>query len=228
MNSCLNEIILVFKKELLTASRFKGAWLTALMFSITTISVISLTLKGEPLESQTLSALFWTTIFFSSTTGVDRLFMEEEFSGTIRLLKIYGEAQAILFGKILYGFLLLLTLSLVSTVLFFILLDVTFSPALLLTFIIAIVLGAAGLSVSGTFLAAISASAKVKSGLFPVLTLPLTLPAILPLADITAMIFENEVIEYSSFIPIILYILILTVISSLLFDYIWYEDDANV
>ena len=224
MNSCLNGIILVFKKELLTAARFKGAWLTALMFSITTISVISLTLKGEPLESQTLSALFWTTIFFSSTTGVDRLFMEEEFSGTIRLLKIYGEAQAILFGKILYGFLLLLTLSLVSTVLFFILLDVTFSPALLLTFIIAIVLGAAGLSVSGTFLAAISASAKVKSGLFPVLTLPLTLPVILPLADITAMIFENEVIEYSSFIPIILYILILTVISSLLFDYIWYED----
>ena len=228
MNSCLNEIILVFKKELLTASRFKGAWLTALMFSITTISVISLTLKGEPLESQTLSALFWTTIFFSSTTGVDRLFMEEEFSGTIRLLKIYGEAQAILFGKILYGFLLLLTLSLVSTVLFFILLDVTFSPALLLTFVIAMFLGAAGLSVSGTFLAAISASAKVKSGLFPVLTLPLTLPAILPLADITAMIFENEVIEYSSFIPIILYILILTVISSLLFDYMWYEDDANV
>jgi len=224
LNSCLNGIILVFKKELLTAARFKGAWLTALMFSITTISVISLTLKGEPLESQTLSALFWTTIFFSSTTGVDRLFMEEEFSGTIRLLKIYGEAQAILFGKILYGFLLLLTLSLVSTVLFFILLDVTFSPALLLTFIIAIVLGAAGLSVSGTFLAAISASAKVKSGLFPVLTLPLTLPVILPLADITAMIFENEVIEYSSFIPIILYILILTVISSLLFDYIWYED----
>lgn len=224
MNSCLNGIILVFKKELLTASRFKGAWLTALMFSITTISVISLTLKGEPLESQTLSALFWTTIFFSSTTGVDRLFMEEEFSGTIRLLRIYGEAQAILFGKMLYGFLLLLMLSFFSTILFFILLDVNILPVYILPFIFTLILGAAGLSVSGVFLAAISATAKVKSGLFPILTLPLTLPLILPLADITAIIFENSIVEITEFIPIILYVLILTVISSILFDYIWYED----
>lgn len=224
MNSVLQEIILVFKKEITIAMRFKGTWLTMLMFSATAISLISLTLKGTIEGSGQISAIFWTVIFFSAATGVDRLFMEEEFSGAIKLLKIYGASQAIIFGKMLYGFLLLLILSVFTSTLFFALLNVSLAPSATIAFVLTLFLGVLGLSISGTFLAAISAASKVKSGLFTILMLPVTLPIILLGADVTSMAFEGKSAEFSGFIPMILYDLILTTSASILFDYIWYED----
>lgn len=224
MRSNLNEIIIVLKKEVLSGARFKGAWLTMLMFSLTTLSLISLALNGDFLESSALSAVFWTVIFFSATVSVDRLFMEEEFTGTIKLLRIYGAPYAVLFGKTLYGFILLIALSLFTSLLFIALFDINFTLYNATLFFMTLIVGAAGLSVSGVFLAALSASAKVKSGLFPVLMLPITLPILLLSANITSILFVGGYVEFSSLIPIVLYDMILATVASMLFDYIWYED----
>ncbi|MBO6304104.1 MAG: heme exporter protein CcmB [Selenomonadaceae bacterium] len=222
--SNLREIIIVLKKEILTGARFKGAFLTMLMFSVTTLSLISLILQGAVLESGALSAAFWTIIFFSAGVSVDRLFMEEEFSGTIKLLRIYGAPCAVLFGKTLYGFILLAALSLFTSFLFIAFFDINFTLNTAKMFFANLIVGAAGLATSGAFLVALSASTKVKSGLFPVLMLPITLPILLLSANITSTLFDGGYAEISSLAPIFLYDMILAVVASILFDYVWYED----
>lgn len=224
MNLCYNEATAVLKKELKTGARNKSAWLVMLMFMITAISLVSLMAKGSIVEGEVLSAFYWTIIFFSATTSVDRLFIEEEFSGTIWLLRAYGGATPVLFGKMLYGFILLFLLSCAGTLLFFMLLDVNIKPSMVITFTFTLTVGVLGLAISGTFLGAISAAAKVKSGLFPVLMLPIMLPILLSGAEITAVIFDGGFSELTPVIPMILYDLILMTVSSILFDYVWYED----
>ncbi len=223
-SSTFQATLSVFRKEVIAASRFKGTWLTMLMFSFTTLSLSSLAFKGTATDSATLSALYWIIIFFSAMTSVDRLFIEEEFSGTIRMLKAYGGAIPILFGKMLYGFLLLLAISVIATFFFIVLFDGNIPQESSVFFFVNLILGVWGLSAAGTFLAALSASANVKSGLFPVLMLPVMLPVLLPVTEATTEIFEGGAFDVSAVFPVFLYDLILTVTSSLLFDYVWYED----
>ena len=224
MKSLICQTLTVFRKETVAAARFKGAWLTMLMFSLTALSLTSLVFKGTVADSATLSAVYWTVIFFSAMTSVDRLFMEEEFSGTIQMLKVYGGAIPILFGKMLYGFLLLLILSVIITFLFVVLFDGNIPLENAVCFFANLILGVFGLSAAGAFLAALSASARVKNGLFTVLMLPVMLPVLLPVTEVTTKIFEGVAFGASALIPALLYDLVLMLASSLLFDYIWYDD----
>ena len=223
-SSTFQATLLVFLKELKSAARFKGAWLTMLMFSLTSLSLASLVFKGATADAATLSAVYWIVIFFSAMTSVDRLFMEEEFSGTIFLLRVYGASIPTLFGKMLYGFLLLLTLSLIATLIFLMLFDANIQPENIVLFLINLILGVLGLAAAGSFLAALSAGAKVKSGLFPVLMLPIMLPVLLPAADASTMIFDGNAPDITALFPVFLYDMIIMITASLLFDYVWYED----
>ncbi|MBR6267364.1 MAG: heme exporter protein CcmB [Selenomonadaceae bacterium] len=221
-SSIFHGIKLVFQKELLAGMRFKAAWSTIFMFALTTLSCVSLALQGVALEPKLQAVLFWIVLFFSSMTGMDRCFADEEMSGTLFSLKLYGKAQAVLFGKMIYMFFLLLLLALFVSLLFFIFLDVGFVS--ITEFLAVAFAGILGLSGSGTFIAALTTGASVKSGLFSVLMLPVILPIFLPAIFLTGMVFSGDPIQFSHLGGMLLYDLLLMVGASVLFDYFWYEE----
>ena len=101
-------IKLVFTKEFTLGLRFKAAWAAMLMFALTTLACVSMALQGAPLEPNLAAALLWIILFFASMAGADRSFADEDMAGTLATLKLYGAAQMVLWGKLLYtGFLLL-------------------------------------------------------------------------------------------------------------------------
>ena len=215
-------IKLVFRKELVVGLRFKAAWAAMLMFSLTTLACVSMALQGGTLEPRLLAALLWVILFFASLAGADRVFADEDTAGTLLALRIYGPSQAVLMGKMLYTFFLMVVLAAFITPLFVLLLDVTVAAPGLLT--VVLLLGCGGIAAAGTLIAALTTGASVHGGLFSILMLPVILPVFLPAISLSAAAFGGGDSAGSYLVGMGLYDLILAVGASLLFDYLWYED----
>lgn len=212
---------LMFRKELIGGLRFKAAWQVMLMFALTALSCISLALQGEPLEPRLQAALLWILLFFSSAVGMDRNFADEEMRGTLPMLKIYGDPQGVLFGKMAYSLLVLMILASLATGLFLMLTNAQITN--MTGFLVTELVGLLGLGAAGTFLSALSVGSRIKSGLFSVLMLPIILPVFLPAISLTASALGAGDFHLSYLGGMILYVLILMVGASILFDEFWYE-----
>ncbi|MCR5756312.1 MAG: heme exporter protein CcmB [Selenomonas sp.] len=215
-------IKLVFTKELIMGMRFKASWAAMFMFSLTTLACVSLAFQGASLEPRLAAALLWVILFFASMVGADRGFADEDMAGTLLTLKLYGSAQPVLLGKMLYSFFLLLLLALFLVPLFLVLIGAEVKAVLV--FILTLLLGIAGIAAAGTLLAALTTGARVKAGLFSVLMLPVILPVFLPAAFLTAGSLEVHEVSLNYLGGMALYDGILVLGASVLFDYLWYED----
>ena len=215
-------IKLVFVKEVTLGLRFKAAWWAMLMFALTTLACVSMALQGAPLEPKLAAALLWIILFFASMAGADRSFVDEDTAGTLPTLKLYGAAQMVLWGKLLYTGLLLLCLTVFIAPLFLLL---TGAEVMLGgVFLGTLLLGTLGISAAGTLIAALTCGAQVKSGLFSILMLPVILPVFLPAIFLTAGALGGGSVPLSYLIGMALYDGVLLMGASVLFDYLWYED----
>ena len=205
----------VVKKEFAVSLRQRAIFASMLMFSLISLACMSLALRGAVLEPELLSALLWIIIFFAST-ALDRTFDDE----AITTLKIYGDSQVILFGKIIYSLLSMFLVSIFILPIFIILFDCTVNELLIL--LTTIILGLIGISSAGTLISAISAVASVRSGLFPILLFPIILPLFMSAIDLTSSAFVGSEFTISLMISMLMYDLILIIASSILFDYLWY------
>ncbi len=217
-----HDVRLVFLKEMKSALRFRAAWAAMLMFALTTLACVSLAVQGGALSPRLLAALYWTVLFFASMAGIDRVFEAEDSSGTLLALRVYGSADAVLFGKLLYTFSLLLALAIPLTLAFLLLMDVTVAEPLLL--LLLVLLGCFGLAAAGTLVAALGLGASVRGSLAPILLMPLMLPIFLPAIFVTAGAFGGEAASLSFLLGMGLYDAVLTVGASVLFPYLWYAD----
>lgn len=215
-------IKLVFVKEVTLGLRFKAAWWAMLMFALTTLACVSMALQGAPLEPKLAAALLWIILFFASMAGADRSFVDEDTAGTLPTLKLYGAAQMVLWGKLLYTGFLLLCLTVFIAPLFLLL---TGAEVMLGgVFLGTLLLGTLGISAAGTLIAALTCGAQVKSGLFSILMLPVILPVFLPAIFLTAGALGSGSAPLSYLVGMALYDGVLLMGASVLFDYLWYED----
>ena len=215
-------IKLVFVKEVTLGLRFKAAWWAMLMFALTTLACVSMALQGAPLEPKLAAALLWIILFFASMAGADRSFVDEDTAGTLPTLKLYGAAQMVLWGKLLYTGFLLLCLTVFIAPLFLLL---TGAEVMLGgVFLGTLLLGTIGISAAGTLIAALTCGAQVKSGLFSILMLPVILPVFLPAIFLTAGALGSGLAPLSYLVGMALYDGVLLMGASVLFDYLWYED----
>ncbi len=220
--SLYQEIKTVCRKEFRLCLRARSSWLVVIMFALTTLSCVSLLLQGDKLSPRLLASMLWVILFFSLLAGAGRGFADEEQSGTLMALQIYGSSQAVLFGKGLFMALLLFALGLLILPVYLILMDCdVFSPFVL---ILTLLTGTYGMAIAGTLLSALMTGAKVQNGLLSILMLPIMLPVLLPAIVLTAGCFGGNAASPSYLLGIVLYDAILTVAASLLFDFLWYED----
>ena len=209
------QLIEVVKKEFAVSIRQQAVFASMLMFSLTALACISLAIGSANLESELLAALLWIIIFFASS-AIDKTFDDE----AITMLKIYGESQIILFGKMIYSMLSIILVSIFLIPLFIILFDVVIEEPLI--FSITIILGLIGISSAGTLISAISSISSIKNGIFPILLFPIILPLFLPAINLTSQAMIGAEINFSLIIAMSIYNLILITATSILFDSLWY------
>ncbi len=220
--STLQKISLVLKKEVRTEFRTRYSIGTLAMFSLTTLASVSMAIGSMNLSTKLLAILLWIILFFSAMAGMSRVFIQEHETGTIHTLKIYGHPQIILFGKLIYNILLLNSLAICLLPLFVILLNVDITSLGYL--IIILILGNTGMATISTLTAALVVNTQSKGSLFTVLTFPILLPLFLIVIQLTELAIENSVFTGGNQLFFIgAYDMILIGVSSILFDYIWYE-----
>ena len=215
MKLSISQLIEVVRKEFIVSLRQRAAIASMLMFTLTTLASISLAVQGAALEPELLSALMWVIIFFAASS-IDQTFNDE----AITMLKVYGNGQVILFGKMIYSLMSLAVMAIFLIPLFIILFDCEVNDPLIL---IIISLGLIGIASAGTLIAAISSLASVKSGLFPILLFPIILPSFMPAISLTSKAFVGAETSISLIIEMAIFDAILIVTVSILFDSLWYD-----
>lgn len=211
-------VFAIVRKDFLLNLRRRAAFAAMMMFALTATASLSLSTGGALLDEKFLAAILWVVIFFAAGAGLAGTFDDEAQAGTLSTLKLYGDAQAILFGKMSVAFLSLVALSIFILPIFLILFDVGVEKIFLL--VVTVLLGLIGLAAAGTLTAALTTSAAVKGGLFPILLFPVTLPIFLPAIRLTEISFTPAQVDSTLLVVISAFDAILILASSILYDYL--------
>ena len=217
-NSRFEQIAAIVRKDFVIGLRRRATFAAMMMFALTAVASLSLSTGGILVEAKFLAALLWVVIFFAASAGISGTFDDEAQAGTLPTLKLYADAQAILFGKMIYVLLSLVALTIFILPIFLILFDVAVENFFLL--LATILLGLIGIAAAGTLTAALTTSATVKGGLFPILLFPITLPIFLPAISLTELSFTGGAFDSSSLVVMAAFDLILVTAASILYDYL--------
>lgn len=212
------QIAAILYKDFLIGLRRRATFAAMMMFALTAVASLSLSTGGAFIEPKFLAALLWVVIFFAAGAGIAGTFDDEAQAGTLPTLKLYADAQAILFGKMIYVLMSLIALTIFIVPIFLVLFDVAVEKIFLL--LITLLFGTVGLSAAGTLIAALTTSATVKGGLFPILLFPVTLPIFLPAIRLTELAMTSAAVEVSLLIVMAIFDAILVTATSILFDYL--------
>jgi heme exporter protein B len=173
--------------------------------------------------ANTWNSLFWVIQLFVCVNTVAKSFLQE---GKGRMLYFYSVASPVEFivSKLLYNVILMLLMSGLSLLLFFIFLNNPVSNTIRFTGIV--LLGGAGLSIVFTLMSAIAAKAQQNSALIAILGFPVILPQLLLLIRLSktafAEVFKTGAVLQLAGLIISLDALII-IMAIILFPYLWKE-----
>ncbi len=214
-----NRIITLFKKDVLLEFRQKHTFYGVLLYIASTIFVIYLSIE-QP-DANVWNGLFWVIQLFICVNAVAKSFLQESKG---RMLYFYSIASPVEFiiAKMLYNLLLMIVMSLLSLLLFFIYLKNPVDNVFL--FIGIVVLGGGSISIVFTLMSAIAAKAQQNAALIAILGFPLILPQLLMLMKLSKAAFsevfkEGAVLQLTGLI-IGLDVLVIA-LAVILFPYLW-------
>lgn len=174
----------VFLKEWRGEWRTRAGLNTSLLFAVAAPIALSFNLSRQKLAPEALAGLLWTVLLFAALTGLARTFIREEESGTASLLRLHFPSEAVLFGKLLFNFSLLVITQLAAVPIFVVILNAHF--ALPLEGLFSLLLGDIGLAAASTLLGALSAQARARGALFAAIAIPVLLPLLISVSAATA------------------------------------------
>jgi heme exporter protein B len=212
----------IFRKDWESELRTRYAISALLMFVVTTISIILFSLGSEGARAEVLSGMLWVVVFFSAMSGLSRTFVMEEERGTSMTLQLVARPSAVYFGKLLFNLVLVTGLDVLTVGLYALFIN-GFVIKTASIFILAVGLGGVGFAAASTIIAAIIARASTKGTLYPVLSFPILLPLLLTVINATRLASDGAFLEeaYGEFQILISYIVVVTAVSILVFDYVW-------
>jgi heme exporter protein B len=209
----------LLKKEILLESRQQHTLYGVILYIASTVFVIYLTMESP--DAETWNTLFWITQLFICINAVAKSFLQESRG---RMLYYYTIASPTLFmlAKLSYNVLLMLAMNLINLLIYTALMgDPTFSYGL---FVLVSLLGALGLSLVFTMLAAIASKAMQQASLMAILGFPIILPQLLLLIRLSKTAF-SEVFRNGAPLQLILLLLALdlmiVLLSLILYPFLW-------
>ena len=212
-------IIALFKKDLLLELRQQYTFYGVLLYIASTVFVLYLAM-GQP-ESETWNGLFWMTQLFICTNAVAKSFLQESRGRMLYFYTLCNPVEFVL-AKLLYNLLLVGIMNTVNIVLF---VGFMGDPTVhLLPYIGISFLGATGLSLIFTMLAAIAAKAMQQASLMAILGFPVIIPQLLLLMRLSKLAFAET---FRAGIPLQVVMLLLSLdigvalLSVILFPFLW-------
>jgi len=189
--SLLSSTTVLLGKELRTEFRSRELLTTTVVFILMVIVLFSFTFDPTYNESRRFGpGLLWLAFLFAASLMLQPCFLREQNNDTLSALRLsVSDPFAIFLAKLVANTLFLLFTEVLMLPVFAILYNVSVLPVLgqlLLVFF----LGSLGVSIAGTALSAISAQARMRELLLPLLLLPLLTPVLVASTQVTVGLLE--------------------------------------
>jgi len=214
----IKKIIAYTKRDIVIEWKNKSILISSIVYLFAVVYICVQAFKF--IEPDAWNALFWIVSFFVILTITGRSFQSESenrFAYHYHLVK----PEVIIWSKLLLNGIFSLFISLIAYIAFAIFLGSDLQqPGI---FLLVLVLGSLGIAFTFTLTSALSARAGGNLVLTSILSLPLILPLLLIVIDLTEFCFTNNDLStrLSQFLGLGLLNLIILVLSSLLFPYLW-------
>src|SRR2546421_9701376 len=191
--SVLANTTILLGKELRTEFRSRELLTTTVVFILLVVVLFSFTFDPTAEESKKFGpGLLWLAFLFAASLMLQPCFLREQTNDTLSALRLsVNDPFAIFLAKLAANTLFLLLTQVLLLPVFSILYNVpvlgAFPQLILVMF-----MGSLGLSVTGTALSAISAQARMRELLLPLLLLPLLTPILVASTEVTAALFDRS------------------------------------
>jgi heme exporter protein B len=190
--SLLANAAVLLGKELRTEFRSRELLTTTIVFILIVIVLFSFTFDPTSDESRRFApGLLWLAFLFASSLMLQPCFLREQQNDTLSSLRLsVSDPFAIFFAKLTANTLFLLLTELLLLPLFATMYNV---PVLsvLHWLVLVFFLASLGISIAGTALSAISAQARMRELLLPLLMLPLLTPILVASTEVTKALFDR-------------------------------------
>jgi heme exporter protein B len=190
--SLLSNATTLLGKELRTEFRSRELLTTTVVFILMVIVLFSFTFDPTSSESRRFGpGLLWLAFLFAASLMLQPCFLREQTNDTLNALRLsVDDPFAIFLGKLIANTLFLLLTELLLLPIFAVLYNVPILPVLG-WLVLVLFLGSLGVSIAGTALSAVSAQARMRELLLPVLLLPLLTPVLVASTQVTAGLLDQ-------------------------------------
>jgi heme exporter protein B len=191
--SLLSNTAVLLGKELRTEFRSRELLTTTFVFILTVIVLFSFTFDPTTDESRRFApGLLWLAFLFASSLMLQPCFLREQQNDTLSALRLsVRDPFAIFLAKLAANTLFLLLTELLLLPFFTVMYNVPVVPVLHWLLLV-LFLASTGISTAGTALSAISAQARMRELLLPLLMLPLLAPILVASTEVTKWLFDRE------------------------------------
>ena len=189
--SLLANASVLLGKELRTEFRSRELLTTTVVFILMVIVLFSFTFDPSSAESRRFGpGLLWLAFLFAASLMLQPCFLREQTNDTLSALRLSVDDPFVIFlAKLAANTFFLLLTELLLLPILSVLYNVPVLPVLG-WLILVLFLGSLGISIAGTALSAISAQARMRELLLPLLLLPLLTPVLVASTEVTAALLD--------------------------------------
>jgi heme exporter protein B len=189
--SLLSNTPALLGKELRTEFRSRELLTTTVVFILIVIVLFSFTFDPSSAESRRFGpGLLWLAFLFAASLMLQPCFLREQTNDTLSALRLsVDDPFAIFLAKLVANTFFLLLTEFLLLPIFSVLYNIPVLPVLG-WLILVLFLGSLGVSIAGTALSAISAQARMRELLLPLLLLPLLTPVLVASTEVTAALLD--------------------------------------
>src|SRR5271170_1573508 len=191
--SLLSNAAVLLGKELRTEFRSRELLTTTVVFILIVLFMFSIAFQPTSDESRQIGpGLLWLAFLFAASLMLQQCFLREQQNDTLSALRLsVSDPFSIFLAKLAANTLFLLITELLLLPVFAVMYGV---PVLrvLHWLVMVFFLGSLGVSIAGTALSAISAQARMRELLLPLLLLPLLTPILIASTEVTAALLDRS------------------------------------
>jgi heme exporter protein B len=191
--SLLSNTVTLLGKELHTEFRSRELLTTTVVFILVVLILFSFAISPTTEESREFGpGLLWLAILFAASLMLQPCFLREQSNDTLSSLRLaVSDPFAIFLAKLIANTLFLLLTEILMLPLFAVFYNISIFPQLHYLLLV-LFLGSLGISIAGTALSAISAQARMRELLLPLLLLPLLTPILVVSATVSVSLLDRE------------------------------------
>src|SRR6202047_5217833 len=190
--SLFSNATVLLGKELRTEFRSRELLTTTAVFILVVLIMFSFAISPTAEESRAFGpGLLWLAILFAASLMLQPCFLREQNNDTLSALRLsVSDPFAIFLAKLAANTFFLLLTELLLLPVFAVMYNVQVLPVLH-WLVLVFFLGSLGISIAGTALSAISAQARMRELLLPLLLLPLLTPILVVSTEVTRALFDR-------------------------------------